>query len=289
MRRKYFMNQMNGAEPSAPIGAINGKFTINSNGDQVYFSQGNLQYIGSAATPYWKFAENQWDYFGTSTGQNSSNSNVDRDLFGWGTSGYNHGAICYQPWSISRTTSDYYAYGNSAYNLYDQTGMADWGYNSISNGGNKIHQWRTLSSEEWNYLLSTRNTASGIRFAKGTVNGVCGVILLPDDWNSSYYTLNSTNNTTVHCSKNTITSSDWTSNLESHGAVFLPTAGQRTATTLSHVSDYGQYGSSSCNMAESAYAFSFSTSTRWYVNSTNMRYVGVSVRLVQDIQQTDTN
>ena len=48
----------------APIGAINGKFTINANGNQVYFSQGNLQYIGSAATPYWKFAEKQWDYLG---------------------------------------------------------------------------------------------------------------------------------------------------------------------------------------------------------------------------------
>ena len=72
-----------------PVGAISGKFTINANGDQVYFSQGNLQYIGSAATPYWKFADNQWDYLGTTTGQNSSNQNVDRDLFGWGASGWN--------------------------------------------------------------------------------------------------------------------------------------------------------------------------------------------------------
>ena len=26
------------------VGAINGKFTINADGDQVYFAQGNLQY-----------------------------------------------------------------------------------------------------------------------------------------------------------------------------------------------------------------------------------------------------
>ena len=65
---------------NAPTGAINGKFTINEDGDQVYFSQGNLQYIGSASTPYWKFAENQWDCLGTTTGQNSSNQNADRDL-----------------------------------------------------------------------------------------------------------------------------------------------------------------------------------------------------------------
>ena len=50
------------SRPPAPEGAINGLFTINEAGDQVYFSKGNLQYIGSADTPYWRFAENQWDY-----------------------------------------------------------------------------------------------------------------------------------------------------------------------------------------------------------------------------------
>ncbi len=84
---------------NVPEGAINGLFTINANGDQVYFSQGNLQYIGSAATPYWKFADHQWDYIGDA--QTGTSEMLDRDLFGWGTSGYNHGAICYQPWSIS--------------------------------------------------------------------------------------------------------------------------------------------------------------------------------------------
>ena len=71
-----------GSGGDAPTGAIDGKFTINSDGDQVYFSQGNLQYIGSASTPYWKFADNQWDVLGTTTGQNSSDENIDRDLFG---------------------------------------------------------------------------------------------------------------------------------------------------------------------------------------------------------------
>ena len=92
-------------------GAVSGHaFTVNADGDQVLFSQGNLQYIGSASTPYWKFAEHQWDCLGTTTGQNSSDENVDRDLFGWGTSGYDHGAVCYQPWSTSQTNSDYFPY-----------------------------------------------------------------------------------------------------------------------------------------------------------------------------------
>ena len=51
-----------GGGGNAPQGAIDGLFTINSNGDQVYFSQGNLQY--QASTNTWRFATNQWDYVG---------------------------------------------------------------------------------------------------------------------------------------------------------------------------------------------------------------------------------
>ena len=58
-------NDQSGEYPTdsgKPIGAINGLFTINDNGDQVYFSRGNLQYKPSTNT--WRFAENQWDLCG---------------------------------------------------------------------------------------------------------------------------------------------------------------------------------------------------------------------------------
>ena len=45
-------------------GALNGRFTINANGDQVIFSQGNLQY--QASTQTWRFAEHQYDFVGDS-------------------------------------------------------------------------------------------------------------------------------------------------------------------------------------------------------------------------------
>ena len=50
--------------PAVPEGALSGKFTINADGDQIQFSQGNLQatYNGSAWT--WSFAANQYDYIG---------------------------------------------------------------------------------------------------------------------------------------------------------------------------------------------------------------------------------
>ena len=170
----------------APQGAINGVFTINENGDRVYFSQGNLQY--QASTDTWRFAEHQCDYTGNDNENISQSYDGWIDLFGWGTSGYNHGASCYQPWSTSTNNSDYYAYGSYANNLYNQTGQADWGYNAISNGVNQENSgWRTLTQAEWYYVFNTRSTVSGIRYAKAQVNGVNGVMLFPDNWNSSYY------------------------------------------------------------------------------------------------------
>ena len=64
-----------GAWAQSTSDVLSGIFTINASGTTVQFSKGNLQYIGSASTPYWKFADNQWDYLGTSTNQNYSNYN----------------------------------------------------------------------------------------------------------------------------------------------------------------------------------------------------------------------
>ena len=265
---------------STPTGAINGKFTINEDGDQVYFSQGNLQYIGSAATPYWKFADNQWDVLGITTGQNSSDQNVDRDLFGWGTSGYNHGASGYQPWITDLNNFVYYAYGEYTCNLYDQSGQADWGYNPISNGGNQENLWRTLTQLEWNYIFNTRSTASDIRYAKAKVNDVSGVILLPDDWNVSYYSLSSANTIDASFNSNTITAEQW-SVLEQHGAIFLPAAGHRMGTSLGGVSSGGGYWSAAYYDSENAYYMYFYD---YYLSTLNTskteRRTGCSVRLV---------
>ena len=267
---------------TAPTGAINGKFTINADGDQVYFSQGNLQYIGSAATPYWKFADNQWDYIGETPGQNSSNQNADRDIFGWGTSGYNHGAVCYQPWSTSTTYSDYYAYGSYSYNLYDQTGQADWGYNPISNGGNQENQWRTLTTQEWQYVFDTRSTPSGIRYAKAKVNDVNGVILLPDDWSSDIYSLSNINSNDASYNSNTISANQWIT-FEDAGAVFLPASGNRNGTSVSLVGNYGNYWSSSHNYLIGARYVGF-YDTFLNTNVYSYRNDGYAVRLARDVE-----
>ena len=280
--RVYAEYNSGGGGGNAPTGAINGKFTINANGDQVYFSKGNLQYIGSAASPYWKFADNQWDYIGSTTGQNSADQNVNRDLFGWGTSGYNHGAVYYQPWSVENSFSGYNPYGDEC-NLYDRTGQADWGYNAISNGGNVENSgWRTITLDEMNYVIENRVTTSGIRYVMGKVNGVNGIILLPDEWAAITYELNSPNGGGYF--SNNVSIDDWTNVLEANGAVFLPAVGIRFVTEIFNEGDMGYYwyatnGSNGC-----AKNLFFSDAFISTTGSSYGRSNGLSVRLVRNAE-----
>ena len=206
-------------------GTIPGLFSVSAT-EMVRFSKGNLQY--NKTNSEWSFMANQFNMVETENqqvGTDYENQNIV-SLFGWGTSGYNHGASAYQPWSTSTNISDYNAYGNANNDLNSQDGKADWGYNAISNGGNIENcGWRTLTISEWWYMFATRTTPSGIRYAKGNVSGVNGVILLPDNWIASTYGLNNTNGGS--CSSNSISASDWTNILEACGAVFLPFAGWR--------------------------------------------------------------
>lgn len=266
---------MTDGDDNVPTGAINGKFSVSA-GQQVYFSKGNLQY--QASTNIWKFADNQYDYVGYNNSNISSTYSGWIDLFCWGTSGNNHGAKCYQPWSDSFSYSDYFAYGDSKYNLNDQTGQADWGYNPISNGGNTANQWRTLTSEEWQYVFNNRTTASGIRYAKANVNNINGVILLPDDWDNSIYNLNNTNSSDASFNSNTIAGSQWSA-FEQAGAVFLPAAGNRNETSVGS-DGYGYYWSASHKSSVDSYNVCFYDSSL-SINS-GFRGCGRSVRLVCD-------
>lgn len=260
--------------PQAPTGAINGLFSVSAT-QQVWFSQGNLQYKASANT--WRFATNQWDCVGDANSNISSSYSGWIDLFGWGTSGWNCGNIYYHPWDYDYSDGSLYG-PPGQYNLTGSYANSDWGYyNAISNGGNQSHQWRTLTQSEWNYVFNTRSTTSGIRYAKAQVNNVNGVILLPDYWSSSYYSLSSTNQSGASFSSNVISSSTWTNSLEAHGAVFLPAAGSRHGTTVYGSSGY--YWSASCKDSLDAYSvyINFDYLRTDYVN---YRYPGQSVRLV---------
>ena len=296
-----------GGTGEAPIGAINGLFTINENGDQVYFSQGNLQY--QASTNTWRFAENQWnyvggtDYFGNHYGNvvGSSNNHISStcdewiDLFGWGTSGWNNGNFFYQPFDYETYNHENYGYGptdGTNYN-FDLTGdyaNADWGvYNPISNGGNVTNTWRTLTRLEWDYVFNTRITVSGMRYAKAKLNDVEGVILLPDNWDANTFNLIGANESCPY-HYNTISITDWII-LENAGAVFLPGVGWRHYTEF--VPCDGGYYSASCYYdASSAYYIgdcAYELDLLYCRTNSITRFVGCSVRLAKDAVQQVSN
>lgn len=294
----------------APIleGSINSRFSV-SDGKEVYFSKGNLQY--KASTNTWRFAERQIDFVGSQSNDcwgivsGSDNQYISQyyggwvDLFGWGTSGWNNGNQYYYPYSTgSNNGVQGYGYGPTngiSYNfgLTGSYANADWGvYNAISNGGNQAGLWRTLTGDEWDYLLNTRNTVSGIRYALATVDGVHGLIIVPDNWPIELALNNP--NVSGSFSSNTITAENWTNILEANGAVFLPAGGQRNGTYISDIGTNGMYWASTCypNSYAAQYlnfyyfynSYNYSYINGVWVNNTNGRSLGMSVRLVHEAE-----
>ena len=254
-------------------GGLTGEFSVGQN-KKVCFSQSNLKYKDQ----HWSFAENQWEVYGDN-GQGSTSTTVNRDLFGWGTSGYNHNNNCYQPWSTSTDNTKYYAYGHADWNLYDGSGNADWGYNSISHGGNQENSgWRTMKKSEWGYLMVNRPDAN-LKLSQGTVVDVHGLILLPDEWElpSGLTFVPKAGNWTT----NTYTEAQWLE-MEAKGAVFLPAAGCRAGTSVDKVGTHGYYWSSSLYDAANTYVMTFNAAD-CESQHTSGRSVGRSVRLVKDL------
>lgn len=226
-------------DPNSERVTSSGVFTVNEAGDMVYFSQGNLQFCanttGAQEPPYtqeWRFAETGLDFIDYYDQQSASykwkgSESYDGwiDFFGYGTSGYDNGQTAYQPWS---TDKENVSSENFPYLKTNLTGSKDWGYNAISNGGNKVNSgWRTPSASEWDYMINQR---PGNRFAPAKImhNGqyVYGYILLPDNWDTSIYPLTDINGIvgleTGAYESNTIDDdSVWTTVLAPNGAVFL--------------------------------------------------------------------
>ena len=267
-------------------------FSVSAN-TRVIFSPGNLQWSatgggstdtthivagGGTAAGMWRFSPNQWDTIGAANRNISSSYNGWIDLFGWGTSGFNNK----YPYMTSLTNSDY---GNGASNIAGTN--YDWGvYNSIYNpriqATDAPGTWRALTNIEWAYLINTRRTTSGIRYAKASVCGVSGLILVPDNWSTSTYTLNSTNTANSAYTANVISEGQW-GTLERAGCVFLPAAGGRYWNEVSTVGALGYYWSSTYYVSNYVFYLDFSAINIDPTAGTYC-YYGTSVRLVRTAQ-----
>ena len=254
-------------------GAINGLFTVGQN-QQVRFSKGNLRH--NPVSGVWAFAEKQYDFVGKGNAYISPNYDGWIDLFGWGTGN--------NPTLSTIENSDYATFTN-------------WGNNPISNGGDKAHQWRTLTHSEWDYLLRVRANAKGL-FGFGTVNGVNGLIILPDNWTlptglnftpstkkglnyheGYYYNANENN-----FSHNAFTAIQWADQMQPAGAVFLPAAGYREGTEVSLVGSAGHYWLSTPRKKEGYSSAGEFNSSALTLDYDYFVYRGRSVRLVQDVK-----
>ena len=188
---------------------------------KIYFAPGNLQY--QASTQTYRFAEHQYDWVGiydTNQPDGGTAGNVYEnsvkcgnnlisdsysgwiDLFGWGT-GTN-------PTNVSENAADY-----SEFN--------EWGLH-VGDG-----QWYTLSKDEWDYVLHTRDNAShliGWYSIPEAGSNAFGIIILPDKFFDYHHGFNY-NSDAQHTNEYTL--EEWAV-MEEMGAIILPGVGTRMGT-----------------------------------------------------------
>lgn len=307
----YSATQAHGTKVTA---TFPGLFTVSAT-KKVIFAPGNLQYLGNAnGTGTWRFAEHQYDFMGdgptsgtnyqgnvTVTGYTKYNASADldvaRDLFGWGTSGYNNK----YPYLTSTSDGSYYS-GS----MVDDGANYDWGvYHSasgsstekITNGGN--YSWRLWTSAEMSYVMKRTNkvyTRSDYKETKQlycfatlrgvTTNDIKGLVIFPDGWigdpirNIKYETPSGGS-----YENNVFNAEQWTI-LENMGCVFLPAANIREGSQMK-MSNEGHYWSSTIQYTIGEYRGGCLelSNGRILSSATNhrVRRYGQSVRLIRDV------
>lgn len=228
--------------------ALKGVFSVSAT-KKVRFSLGNLQATYNGTDYTFGFAKNQYDYIGNAAGNttiNSQTSGAVVDLFGWSTDATNYG--------ISTATS------NSNYS----GDFVDWGKN-IGDGST----WRTLSKDEWTYLLMTRTNASKLYKYGITVCGKTNcLIIAPDGYTG-----------TIAASYD---ASTWPV-AEAAGLVCLPAADYRDGSVVCTVGG-GYYWSSTDVYGDYAYIV-FCDRSEVSSSIAGIRYFGYSVRLITDVEE----
>lgn len=264
-------------------GAVDAFFSVGDT-SRVRFSRGNLQYRASTGT--WRFAEHQYDIIGALNDNISPTYDGWIDLFGWGTSGWQSGATCCQPFSSTTTIYDY-----TKNDLTGANANADWGvFNPISNGGNEPGMWRTLTDKEWIYLLKTRvtkplNGTENARHCSATVHGVHGLILFPDAYvhPQGVPLPDSVNRRRQDTLQNRFSDSQWAL-MEQAGCVMLPLTGTRFGTKTSHVAETAKYWSSIHDYNEYRARVVHISPKGSFLTTYNQNYYGNPVRLAQDLR-----
>ena len=248
---------------------LKGLFSVSAT-KQVMFAPGNLQYTQSTQT--WSFAAEQYKFIGIANVTNCYGLADKIDLFGWS------GNTGEAKWGVS-TSASIYAYSGD---------FLDWG-KDFGDG----MTWRTLTKDEWGYLLGARTNAASLkgiaRILLGKDEYANGLILLPDNWEApAGVTFKSGFSrewgVQAYADYQTFTLVEWRK-LEAAGAVFLPASGIRGGSDVYGVQDYGNYWSAtSYDYDDHVYcAHPLLFDSRAMGIFEKYRCYGYAVRLVQDI------
>lgn len=280
-------------------------FTVNSEGLQVGFAPGNLQAKVSATklsktvftADEWRFASAQYEFFGD-TGNSTLSTGDWVDLFC-----FVGASADYDNCGINNTgKKSAAAFGN----ITGETLKTDWGAKEI--GPYPANFWRTSTATdaengELNYVIFGRaaSTVAGTndaRFAKGSVNGIMGLILFPDIYTHPDGVADpaNINDLSVNYSGNNYSLSDWTK-MEQRGCIFLPAAGcskgnpvtvdRYSGTEGTNVTGWYRINKGHTSTADNAFRLAFTGGlggTAPMINTNNSnRHEGYSVRLQRDL------
>ena len=220
-----------------PEGALSGRFTINEEGDQVYFSKGNLWRDNDGL---FHFEDNQYDF-------NRGDYDTEHiSHFMWSKDIDVACALIYDDPSASQNDVFFT-------NADETTPNPDF----TVNGQKEV--WRTLSKDEWEYLIENNGSVWA------TINGIGGLIIFCDGYSGS-----TTDLTGIP-----------------HGCAFLPATGIRNGDggnpSVVSVGTDGYYWSASPDGPISAFDLFFHSSN---VNPDHpdIRDYAYAVRLVTDVK-----
>lgn len=288
-------------------GVTTHEFSIGE-GVKVQFTTSNLMWDGTLKR--FRLMDDAWSTIEAEGKVLGANRIVSEDigLFKWGTGGGNN----IWPWT-TRTDLVNFGMDNSVTNYttwdYDRYfgRYWDWGDNEVYDAvGTQMcaekenTRLRTLSSDEWNYLLHKRSDPLRWIFAK--VNEIPGIVLFPDAYNhpttvtsvqTRHYNVDPSTGGSIWLSSRkfaTITAEDF-DKMATNGAVFLPAAGfsnpaqdNGKVVLNGEVCYYWTNTIPEKNALRPEEAYFFTTGHDWYdgyrpANPKNYQY---SVRLVYD-------
>lgn len=265
-------------------------FQVDDEGTTVFFSAGNLQY--NAALTTWRFAETQYQSIGVQNTNISAVYGGYIDLFGFGTTGYQYGydedlekPLKYSPFLTSLDPAKYPAATLNA--------NTDWGRylrGNIKYGNNfssSTVEWRSLTQENWSYLLSRVG-----KWGLATIDDMYqGLVLLPDGviidgtpytWAQVVpYSGCFTAGYGSGYGTNSYTLEQW-AQMENAGAIFFPACGKRQGTGVIDAGTDGYYWTKTYDGGANIARFGYDEDwEEWYAEiGTSATPIGNAVRLV---------